>query len=242
MGALTSIEQRPEIKRHGNYARCPHGSNGVTDTAMTDRAPVPRVELDRAVEVIRGGGVVAFPTETFYGLAVDPFNERALTRLFAVKQRPLDKAILLLIGCREQLSLLGQMPLPESFQLLMDHFWPGPLTIILPARPGLSPMLTGNTGTIGVRMSSHPVAQLLAEAVGGPITATSANLSGEIAACSAFEVRRDLAGLVDYIVDGGGTPGGSGSTIVRRSDDRWQLVRPGVIPYDRILAAKEGGR
>lgn len=193
-------------------------------------------DIERAVRVIRAGGMVAFPTETYYGLAVDPFNREALSRLFAVKRRPPDKPILNLVHDRSLLALMVRR-VPEPYERLISAFWPGPLTLIFEAREEVPVVLTGYSGTVGIRISSHPVASRLAAAYGGPISATSANLSGLAAAVSAGEVTDQLGPDVDLVLDGGSTPGGVGSTIIGLTgDDEPMLIRAGVIPGEEIMA------
>ena len=186
-----------------------------------------------ACKVLRAGGVVAFPTETYYGLAVDPFNPAALSRLFTLKGRAADKPVLLIVENPSQLSTLVA-EIPRSFVLLMERFWPGPLTLVFPGAPSLSGMLTGGRDTIGVRVSSHPVARQLVRAFGGPITATSANFSGRPAAVGARGVLEQLGPGLDAVIDGGETPGGQGSTIVGYQEGKVCLLRAGVIPFAEI--------
>lgn len=187
-------------------------------------------DLATACAILRNGGVVAFPTETYYGLAVDPFNREALARLFALKGRSAAKPVLLIIENPSQLSTLVT-EIPAPFAPLMEKFWPGPLTLVFPGLASLPGMLTGGLGTIGVRISSHPVARRLVRAFGGPITATSANLSGHPAASSSDGVREQLGAGVDMILDGGETPGGLGSTIIGCRDGGIRLFRKGVISF-----------
>ncbi|MEW6427631.1 MAG: L-threonylcarbamoyladenylate synthase [Thermodesulfobacteriota bacterium] len=187
-------------------------------------------QLRRAAEIIRQRGIVAFPTETFYGLAVDPFDRRAVARLFSVKERSPDKPVLVLVNNLDQLYRLVT-EIPDLYQPLMGRHWPGPLTLIFPAVAQLPDLLTGNTGTVGVRISSHPLACALVEAVGGPVTATSANLSGQPAAGDVEEVRRQLGDRIDYLLDGGPTKGGSGSTIVGLAAGHLTLIRAGAVTF-----------
>lgn len=162
--------------------------------------------------VIESGGIVALPTETYYGLGVDPCDPRAVERLASVKGRPDGKPILVLIGQRTQLPSLVR-EIPPLATVLMDLFWPGPLTILFPALPTLPPHLTGGTDTVGVRLTScEPLARLL-EAV-GPLTGTSANRAGGPPARTASEVQDTLGDEIELILDGGRTPGGPPSTIV----------------------------
>jgi L-threonylcarbamoyladenylate synthase len=200
---------------------------------VADIPTLSPAELARALAVIREGGVVAFPTETYYGLAVDPFNREALSRLFALKRRPPDKPVLTLIETEAQLPLLARR-VPEVYRPLMDAFWPGPLTLIFEAVEALPVILTGYTGTVGIRISSHPIARQLVAAAGQPITATSANYSGQPAAITPGEVVAQLGLDVDFVIQGGVTPGGQGSTIVGLTGDDLVEVRAGVIPFAAV--------
>jgi L-threonylcarbamoyladenylate synthase len=195
--------------------------------------------LAEAARIISRGGLVAFPTETYYGLAVDPFSEAALAGLFAVKSRPAAKPILTLIESRAQLTRLTT-EIPAVYPVLMDHFWPGPLTLLFRARPELPHLLTGGTGTIGVRISSLPVARRLAAASGGIITATSANLSGRPPAATAAEAATQLGPGLDLILDGGPTAGGCPSTLLTVENGKPLLLREGMVAaadIRRLLAA-----
>lgn len=192
--------------------------------------------LPEVRRVLAAQGLLALPTETYYGLAVRPTNERALRRLIDVKGRPDDKPILVLIGGRDQLSSLVES-IPLAAAALMDRFWPGPLTIVLPAATGLSPLLTAGTGTIGVRWSPLAILQRLLMQT-GPLTGTSANRSSEPALADADSVQQTLGPLLDLILDGGRTPGGTASTIVDARDQP-RVLRAGVLSTDRIRAALE---
>jgi L-threonylcarbamoyladenylate synthase len=196
--------------------------------------PCSIADLNRAIAILNQGGVVAFPTETYYGLAVDPLNPLALNHLFSLKQRETSKPILTLVDDRESLPLLVQ-EIPPPYVPLMDEFWPGPLTLIFQARVNLPALLTAGTGTVGVRQSSHPFARQLLRAFGRPITATSANISGNNAAVDAYEVRSQFGSRIDMVFDGGRTPGIVGSTIVGFAGKTIKLIREGVIPFEDIL-------
>jgi L-threonylcarbamoyladenylate synthase len=198
--------------------------------------PCSMADLNRAVAVLKSGGVVAFPTETYYGLAVDPFNPLALNHLFSLKQRNISKPILTLVDDRESLSSLVQ-EIPKLYEPLMNAFWPGPLTLIFQARVNLPILLTAGTATIGVRQSSHPFARQLLRAFGRPLTATSANISGRPAAVDAYEVKAQFGSRIDMVFDGGKTPGIIGSTIIGLEGERLKLIREGVIPFNEILRA-----
>jgi len=212
--------------RHGDYAEA--------------YQPCSVADLNRAVAILNDGGVVAFPTETYYGLAVDPFNPMALNHLFALKRRDTAKPIMTLVDDRESLSVLVH-EVPIVYLQLMEKFWPGPLTLIFPARVDLPTLLTGGTGTVGVRQSSHPFARQLLRAFGKPITATSANISGRDAAVDAHEVRSQFGSRIDMIFDGGPTPGKTGSTIIGVEESRLKLIRDGVIPYNDIVKTVQNG-
>ena len=205
---------------------------------MANTAPAVSVaDYERAAGIIRSGGIVAFPTETFYGLAADPFNSEALARLFSLKKRTSGKAILVLIEKPDSLSLLT-LGIPEIYRKLMETFWPGPLTLVFEGQGQLPELLTDTRGTIGVRWSSHPVACRLAGLTGGVITGTSANLSGLPAAVTASQVGEMFPDGVDFIIDGGTVPGGKGSSIVGRDIQTGSLncIREGSIPFAEISA------
>lgn len=200
-------------------------------TEKTCAALLPEVR-----QVLATQGVIALPTETYYGLAVRPTEEPALRRLIEVKGRPADKPILVLIGNRDQLVPLVES-IPPAASVLMDLFWPGPLTIVFPAAPELSPLLTAGTGTIGVRCSPLAQLRMLLEEI-GPLTGTSANRSFEPPLDRADEVQRSLGSALDMILDGGRTPGGPASTIVDACG-RPRLLRGGALAADVIRAALE---
>jgi len=191
--------------------------------------------LDRAAAILHSGGVVAFPTETYYGLAVDPLQPRALERLFLIKRRPTTLPILALVADCDQLKLLTSQ-VPAVYEPLIACFWPGPLTLVFPALATLPPQLTGDTRTIGLRRSPHPVANRLIAAFGRPITATSANLSGDAPATNAEEVVRIFGDQIDLILDGGRTPGGNGSTLVGVRGPTLYCLRQGNIPFAAVQA------
>jgi L-threonylcarbamoyladenylate synthase len=187
------------------------------------------VALDRAVKVLARGGIVAFPTETYYGLAVDALNAAAVDWLVQVKGRESTKAIGCIIGEPEQRSLLCTA-WPEAAARLAARFWPGPLTLVLPARPDL-PRPLQPAGFVGLRLSSHEIARAMARALGRPITATSANPAGAPEVTRAGDIAPGLQDKLDLVLDGGETPGGKGSTVVRIDGDRLSCLREGAVPY-----------
>jgi L-threonylcarbamoyladenylate synthase len=184
--------------------------------------------IEKAAQWILQGKVVAFPTETFYGLGADALDAEALQKIFRVKQREEDKPLLLLVADQAWLSGLVK-DIPPRAGPLMERFWPGPLTLVFEASPHLPSLLTANTGKIGLRISSHPVAQALVRVVGRAITATSANVSGQPAASEAGEVFRSLGKRVGVILDGGKTAGGLGSTVVDVSGASPKIIRQGAL-------------
>ena len=186
-----------------------------------------------AAAVIGNGGIVAIPTETSYGLAVDPFNAGALQRLFQIKQRPSAKPVLVLIDSIDALTQVAA-EIPSGYESLIRRYWPGPLTLIFPARPELPELLTAGTGTVGIRFSSCAPATEICRQSGGAITATSANISNQPPARSAADVLEAFGDAVDRVVDGGVLERLPPSTIVRQKNDQLILVREGTIPFSEI--------
>ena len=200
-----------------------------------------QTEIRRAAETLARGGVLAIPTDTLYGLAADALNPDALDRVFAAKGRPADMPLPVLVSGWEQ-ALQVAVVSPDSELLarrLGETYWPGSLTMVLPAAPGLPERLTAGRETVAVRMPDHPVPLALAEALGRPITGTSANRSGEPDITDPDELRRILAPRVDGIIVLGPEPVGGASTIVAVSGDGISLLREGVLPYERVLATLE---
>jgi len=194
--------------------------------------------LARAVAVLRAGGLVGYPTETFYGIAADPCDDRAVDGLFRAKARPLTVPIPLIAGSLDQLvAVTGG--LPALARGLAERFWPGPLTLVIPAWKGLSVAIHGGQGTVAVRVSGHLVARSLCEAFGHPITSTSANLSGRAPAADPDAVTTSLGSSLAMLLDGGRTPGGQSSTIVDVVNGAPRLVRPGVIAWEQVLECLE---
>jgi len=182
---------------------------------------------------MREGDIIAYPTETFYGLGADIRNERALEKLYAIKGRGFDKPISIIIGSREDLKRFAKEITPAA-EALMDRFWPGGVTLLFQATHGLSERLTARTGKIGIRLSSNPVATLLAQNLSGAITATSANRSGDGECVSVEEVIAGMGETVDAVIDGGRTAGGAGSTIVDTTVDPPAVIREGIVPSSEI--------
>ncbi|MCD6486191.1 MAG: threonylcarbamoyl-AMP synthase [Syntrophobacterales bacterium] len=187
----------------------------------------------KAVKIMEGGGVVAYPTETFYGLGADIGNPQALEKIYTIKGRNFSKPISIIIGSREDLARFAKEITPAA-EILMDRFWPGGITLLFKASPEVPRKLTAKTGKIGIRLSSNPVATLLAQNLSGAITATSANRSGQKECVSVEEVIDCIGETVDAVIDGGRTPGGAGSTIVDTTVDPPVIIREGIIPSSAI--------
>jgi L-threonylcarbamoyladenylate synthase len=212
--------------------------------ALTDKPPVIRTHnekdlrngVDRARHIILSGGIVAFPTESFYGLAVNASDENAIGRLFKIKKRMDNMPVLVLIPSLEYLK--GYVAdVPEIALRLIGRFWPGGLTLLFKAGSAISPLLTADTRKIGIRISSHPLAAALARAVDSPITGTSANISGKPGCVTAKEVYSSLGRGVDLILDGGETKGGKGSTILDVTVDPPEIIREGMISRKQMQEA-----
>lgn len=186
--------------------------------------------------MVRRGGVIAFPTETFYGLGVDPLNVQAVQRLYALKGRsPQTSPILVLIRSRHELLALVSEITPAA-ERLMQACWPGPLTLVFRAAVAVPLVLTAGTGTIGVRYSAHPVVEQVLEVTGGPLTGTSANRTGQPPATTAAEVEHAFGAVVDLIVNGGPTPGGLPSTVVDTTVSPPRLIREGCVTQAALRA------
>jgi tRNA threonylcarbamoyl adenosine modification protein (Sua5/YciO/YrdC/YwlC family) len=187
-------------------------------------------------EQIRSGQVLGMPTDTFYGLAADPFNLRAVERVYEIKSRSKHKPLSLLIESVEQAEELTR-PLPDEFYALARKFWPGPLTIIVKAAPRLPLKVTANTGNVALRVPAAQIPMAVIHAAGVPITATSANLSGGPECTSAVEVRDQLRDRISIIVDGGTSPRAVASTIVDLSENggEYKVLREGAIPQQEIV-------
>ena len=195
--------------------------------------------LIEAAEEIKGGGIVAFPTETFYGLGVSLSDSEALGKLFELKRRPKDKPVPLIIGDVPALAIIASPP-DKIARKIIERFWPGPLTVLLAAKPGLPDLITGGSGKVAVRVPGRSFALDLARAVGYPLTATSANISGMPPSDNPGEVIRYFGDAINLLIDGGRAPGGKPSTIIDVSEGTVKLVRQGVVPYEDILMAAKG--
>jgi L-threonylcarbamoyladenylate synthase len=197
--------------------------------------PGLEARIDEAAAALRRGGVVAYPTETFYGLGALAGDAAAVERLARAKGRPDDKPLPLLaadLAAVERVAVLD-----PAARRVAAALWPGPLTLVVPARPGLPPAVTAGTGTVGVRIPGSELARRLARAAGGAIVSTSANPAGGPPPARAEDLDPELRRRLDAVLDGGPTPGGLASTVVALAEGRVRLLRPGPVPLAEIERA-----
>ncbi|MFC1890377.1 L-threonylcarbamoyladenylate synthase [Thermodesulfobacteriota bacterium] len=198
-----------------------------------DPVGVKAADLTEAVDLLRDGGIVAYPTETLYGLGVDAADAAAVRRLRALKGRDEDKPILVLV---DGLTMLEEIagPVPDAAKRCVARFWPGPLSVVLRANRRLPPELTAGTGTIGARISSHPVARLLPALLGSPLTSTSANPSGSPGATSANAVAEAFGSRIGLILDAGAALSQTPSTVIDFSSTEPRILREGAVPREAL--------
>ncbi|OIO37152.1 MAG: threonylcarbamoyl-AMP synthase [Candidatus Omnitrophica bacterium CG1_02_46_14] len=189
--------------------------------------------IEKAVQILKDGGIVAFPTETVYGLGADAFNPSAVAKVFEVKNRPQFNPLIVHVASIQEASSLWQNT-PLSAQRLMEKFWPGPLTLVLPKTQEVPDIVTSGLKTVGVRMPKNEIALKLIRLLGRPIAAPSANIFGYTSATNAFAVAEDFDDKVDMILDGGSTGVGIESTVVKVEKDHVVLLRPGGIDLEEI--------
>jgi L-threonylcarbamoyladenylate synthase len=190
--------------------------------------PHNNYSIQKAASIIQGGGLVAFPTETVYGLGASAFNEAALKRIFAVKRRPPDNPLIVHISKIDQLNRLVER-VPDEAYLLAEHFWPGPLSLVLPRKESVPALVSAGLPTVAVRMPDHHVALQLISAARLPLAAPSANLSGRPSPTNAQHVLVDLAGSIEAVLDGGSTSVGVESTVLDLTGQTPVILRPGGI-------------
>jgi len=198
-------------------------------------------DLEKAAVALSAGFLVAFPTETVYGLGVDAFNQLALARVFEAKGRPRFDPLIIHIAALETLSMIADVSLlnktkAERLSILSERLWPGPLTLILPKRKEVPDLATSALVTVAIRFPSHPVAQKLIRLSTGAVAAPSANLFGRLSPTRASHVKAQLGGKVDYIIDGGKTPVGLESTVLDLSSDVPRILRQGGTEQEKIEA------
>ena len=195
--------------------------------------------LRRALDVLSTGGLVAFPTDTVYGVGALAFDGKAIESIYAAKDRPVEKAIPILISEAGELEKVG-VDIPDTALVLASRFWPGPLTVLVPKRLDL-PASVSATSTVGVRVPDHDVARALLR-LAGPMAVTSANISGAQSPVSAHEVYEQLGGGIPLILDGGPTPGGVPSTLVDCTTPELKILREGPIRMEDLHSALHKGR
>ncbi|MDH7571219.1 MAG: L-threonylcarbamoyladenylate synthase [Armatimonadota bacterium] len=205
-----------------------------TERVVVDRECPDPAAIAAAAAVLRGGGLVAFPTETVYGLGALAWDAVAVRRIFAAKGRPEGKPLIVHLSRAEQAVEVARH-IPHAASLLMERFFPGPLTLVLPRQPRLPEAVTAGGDTVAVRLPDHAVARALIEAV-GPIAAPSANRSGERSAISAEDVLNDLAGRIEMVLDAGPSPLQRPSTVVDLTTDPPRVVREGAVPVQVLRA------
>ena len=194
-----------------------------------------RLAIARAAEILRGGGTVAFPTETVYGLGANAFDAEAVKKIFVAKERPGWDPLIVHIADREMLQKVAA-EIDQDVHRLMEAFWPGPLTLLLRRSPRIPEVVTAGLARVGVRMPAHPVTRALLQAAGVPLAAPSANRFGRISPTTAEHVAEDLAGRIDAILDGGETTHGVESTVVEARPEGCVIFRPGVITREQLEA------
>ena len=190
-------------------------------------------QIEKGVAILKRGGVIAYPTDTVYGLGAGLKFTKAIERIYEIKERPRNMALPLLLADYYQLADLAKSISPLAMQLARSY-WPGALTLVLPALSGVPDIVTSGGKTVAVRIPAHPVPVALVKGLKMPIVGTSANLSGKPSPLTAEEVFAQLGDRVDFIIDGGRCPGGKESTIIDVSGARPVLVREGVIPRGEI--------
>jgi len=195
--------------------------------------------MREAAEQIRSGWVVVFPTTGLYGLGADALDPEAVDRVFDIKQRPANNPLLVLIDHRDQVTRLARR-VPRLAEILMERFWPGGVTIVFEARPGLPENLTAGTGKIGIRMPGHPVARELVNVAGMPITGTSANLSGRPGCFDITQLDPSIMQGAALVLDAGALKGGPGSTVIDVTREGGRILRHGAVSESEIRAALYG--
>jgi len=189
-------------------------------------------EIEKGIKILQRGGVIAFPTDTVYGLGADAFNSMAVERIYEIKNRPKHRQLPLLIAEVERLTTLADS-IPEIAWFLARRFWPGGLTLVLPKTDSLPAYLAPGP-TIAVRVPDHPACLAIIQHLGNPIIGTSANISGQPAALTAEEVGQQLGGKIDFVINGGKCPGSKESTVVDVTRESPIILRQGIIPSDEI--------
>jgi L-threonylcarbamoyladenylate synthase len=208
----------------------------MTEVYRLNSPPSDTDAIRRAADVLRSGGLVAFPTETVYGLGANALDAAAVAKIFAAKGRPPNNPLIVHVARIEQARELAA-EWPVSAAALAERFWPGPLTLVLAKRSLVPDIVTAGAATVGLRIPAHPVAQALLEAAGIPIAAPSANRSNEISPTTAEHVLKSLSGRIDIVLDGGPTTGGLESTVLDLTTTPPRILRPGLVSPGEIEEA-----
>jgi L-threonylcarbamoyladenylate synthase len=209
------------------------------DILKLDPRFVDKKIIGRAAAQINDGGLVVFPTNSFYGLGAKALDVHAVEKVYQAKRRNPKKPLLILITSLTDLSELVQ-EIPAVSERIIKAFWPGRVTLVFHASPSLPAKLIGHTGKIGIRLAGHPVASALVQAVGSPVTATSANLSGHVGAVSVNGLEKEMLASVDLVLDAGTLAGGTGSTVLDVTVDPPAVLREGTIRKYEIQALLDG--
>ena len=213
----------------------PENSKRNSEIKTIDPVRPDQQVIEQAADIVTNGGIVIFPTRTLYGMGVDAFNENAVSRVFCFKQRAVDKPLSVLVSTVDAVAGLAA-DIPDAAVRLMRNFWPGRLTIVFSARPDVPGGLTAGTGKIGIRVPEHPVATALVAALDCPLTATSANLSGDPGADCIDNLPPEIINNVDLVLDSGKLKGGLGSTVVDVSTDPPTVLREGEVSKNDLFS------
>ncbi len=202
---------------------------------ISQSSPDPLV-VSEIADLLKTGAVIAYPTDTFYGLGADISNLSAIERLYSIKNRMPDKPILILISDKKMLPpLIADGYITQTAERLTDTFWPGPLTLVFNASKSVPPVITAHTGKIGIRLPDNELCKLLIDKLEHPITATSANMSGGGSIDDPSDIEKSIGDKIDFLVDGGKTKGGRASTVVDVTGERPVIIREGAIPGSVIM-------
>lgn len=200
---------------------------------INPKVPEPE-EIAKAAQCILDGEVIAYPTETIYGLGADVFNRKAVKKIYDLKARDYGLPISILVASIEMLQELVTV-IPERVKVLMRRYWPGPLTILFEVNPSFPKSLVTNTGKVGVRISSHPIVSALVGRVGRPITTTSANLSGFPPSLHVKHLQKYFGEKLKCVIDGGECEPSRGSTVVDMTEETMRIIREGAIPAEAVI-------
>jgi L-threonylcarbamoyladenylate synthase len=212
-----------------------HKGKGTMETRILkiDPTKISKDVLNTVVGILKQDGMIVYPTETFYGLGVNAVSSTAIQKVYGLKGREKDKPLSVVISELEMLSALV-VEIPDIFERLAQKFWPGPLTMVFKASPNIPPELVGSTGTIGIRLPAVPWIWTLIDRARFPLTATSANLSGEKESADPETVIQNFSGKVELILDAGRTPGSLPSTVLDLTQETPQVLREGVVPGNEL--------